>query len=257
MPEPDDIAAIVLAAGASCRFGSDKLLHPLTRHGMTLPLAAHSLLPWLETFGRVTVVVRPMAQVLRREIELALGTTGSTAIRWEECGDAAQGMAASLACGVRANVDSAGWVVGLADMPAVPSAAIADVRDALVEGAGMAAPFYDGRRGHPVGFAARYVEELTTLQGDAGARHLLARDASGVVRVETASPGILADIDTPADLRILGGSSEIQHPRHRPEGFCPSAWVRGNGKNEVRCEPRQSTLRAACESGPAGGKAKE
>ena len=67
------IAAIVLAAGASRRFGSDKLLHPLTLRGVTLPLAAHSLLPWLEIFGHVTVVVRPGAERFCSAIETALG----------------------------------------------------------------------------------------------------------------------------------------------------------------------------------------
>ena len=60
-------------------------------------------------------------------------------------------MAASLACGVRANPDAAGWLIGLADMPAVPPEAIAGVRNALVAGADLAATLCDGRRGHPVG----------------------------------------------------------------------------------------------------------
>ena len=193
------IDAIVLAAGASRRFGSDKLRHPVTRHGATMPLAAHSLLPWLETFGRVTVVVRPGAGAFCREIETALGAS-SMAIRWVVCRDAADGMAASLACGVHANRDAEGWLIGLADMPAVPLAAIAGVRDALSGGAGLAVPSFDGRRGHPVGFTARYREELLALQGDAGARRLLERDSSHVVLIETGDDGILADIDVPDDL---------------------------------------------------------
>lgn len=205
MPEAGDIAAVVLAAGASRRFGADKLRHPVTRHGRTMPLAAHGLLPWLETFARVTVVVRPNAQALRREVEIAAGPAGSESIRWVECEDAEDGMAASLACGVRANRDAAGWVIGLADMPAIPVDAIADVRDALLAGAGAAAPFCGGKRGHPVGFASRYRGELIALQGDAGARHLLERDISGVVQVKACSKGIFADIDTPADLQICEG----------------------------------------------------
>lgn len=196
-------AAILLAAGASRRFGSDKLLHPLTLRGVTLPLAAHSLLPWLEKFGHVTVVVRPGAETFCSAIETALGASKSARINWVECADAAQGMAHSLVCGVRANLDAAGWLIGLADMPAVPVAAIAGVRDALSAGAALAAPLRDDRRGHPVGFAARYRDELLALHGDNGARRLLKRDISGLVEINIDDAGIFADIDIPDDLKNL------------------------------------------------------
>jgi molybdenum cofactor cytidylyltransferase len=203
MPDSGGIAAVVLAAGASRRFGSDKLLHPVTRHGATLPLAAHSLLPWLYTFRQVSVVVRPGSEAFCDAIEAALGVTRAAAICWEVCEDAAEGMAASLARGVYANRAAAGWMIGLADMPAVPLAAIAGVRNALLGGAGLAAPVCAGRRGHPAGFAARYLDELLSLQGDAGARSLLERDDSEVVYVGTCDEGIFTDIDSPDDLRCV------------------------------------------------------
>ncbi|HET7832025.1 MAG TPA: nucleotidyltransferase family protein [Gallionella sp.] len=203
MPDPVDIAAIVLAAGTSRRFGTNKLLHPVVRHGLTLPLAAHSLLPWLDTFPQVSVVVRPSSEMFRSTIEMSLGAARSARIRWVACADAAQGMSASLACGVHANRDAAGWLVGLADMPAVPVAAITSVRTALEGGTKLAAPFCKGRRGHPVGFGAHYYGDLLGLQGDAGARSLLERDGSRVARIEIGSDGIIADIDTLEDLRRL------------------------------------------------------
>ena len=201
MLESADIAAIVLAAGTSSRFGSDKLLYPVTLHGVTLPLAAHSLLPWLEICAQVSVVVRPEAEMFCSKIEAALGINRSAQIRWVVCGNAAQGMAASLLCGVRANPDAAGWLIGLADMPAVPASAIAGVRNALKTGANLAAPLCDGRRGHPVGFAFSYRDELLALKGDTGARRLLERDA--VVGIRINDNGIFADIDMPGDVQSL------------------------------------------------------
>jgi len=199
----NDIAAVVLAAGASSRFGSDKLLHPVTLRGVTMPLAAHSLLPWLETFVQITVVVRSGAESFCSAIETALGETRSAQIDWIECADAAQGMAASLICGVRANSDAAGWLIGLADMAAVPVSAIAAVRNALLDGADMAAPSRAGRRGHPVGFASHYFDQLLDLQGDNGARRLLERDIPQVTDIKIDDAGIFADIDVPGDLQHL------------------------------------------------------
>ena len=64
------------------RFGSDKLLHPLTLRGATLPLAAHSLLPWLETFGHVTVVIRPGAETFCARSNPRWAKPGRHRINW-------------------------------------------------------------------------------------------------------------------------------------------------------------------------------
>ena len=196
---PDSLAAVVLAAGFSRRFGSDKLLHRVTLCGHAMPLLALSLLPWLDVFEKVCVVVRKDATI--DAIKTALGEEKSARLFRVVCIEAEQGLAASLACGVRANADAAGWLIGLADMPFVPSNAIAGVKDALLAGAPLAAPIRNGRLGHPVGFSSYYREELLDLQGDRGARHILERDE--VVKVEAESEGIFSDIDMPFDLLEL------------------------------------------------------
>lgn len=203
MPEKSQIAAIVLAAGSSRRFGANKLLYPLTLRGKTKPLIAHSLLPWLEVCKQVTVVVSNDTDQFCNEIETAMANLSDSAIHWVVCENSASGMSASLACGIRANLNASGWLIGLADMPKVPSAAIAGVRDALFNGASMAAPFCNGERGHPVAFSSQYKEELLLLLGDTGAKQILQRDKASLVQVEINDSGIFSDVDTQADLRYL------------------------------------------------------
>lgn len=195
-----EIAAVVLAAGASRRFGADKLLYPVKTRDGVMPLIARSLVPWLEAFAQVTVVVRADSDELRRQVEQALGPAKTAAILWCICPDSVLGMSASLAAGVAYNHNADGWVIGLADMPHVPTTAIAAVRRAIATGAPLAAPCCDAQRGHPVGFAAHYRDELLALQGDAGAREILKHDAENLRRIDTTDPGILTDIDSPEDL---------------------------------------------------------
>lgn len=196
------IAAIVLAAGASRRFGADKLLHPIGEGDAAMPLAARSLLPWLEVFHQVTVVVREDSGRLQRAVSDALGAERAAHLHWQVSPDADLGMSASVAAGVSAHLTAPGWLIGLADMPAVPASVISSVGAAIAGGALIAAPYCKGRRGHPVGFSSHYLEDLLNLEGDAGARHILVRDAEWVHPVPTEHRGIFVDIDSPEDLKV-------------------------------------------------------
>jgi molybdenum cofactor cytidylyltransferase len=185
------VVGILLAAGSASRFGSDKLLHRLADGTPIAAAAARNLRAAVEP---VVAVVRPGSPAL----EGALADAGVTVTR---CPDAAAGMGHSLAHAVRATADAAGWVVALADMPFIAPESIRRVAEALVAGAPIAAPRYRGERGHPVGFAARYRAALEALVGDAGAREILRRDGGLVVMLDVDDPGVLRDIDTPADLQ--------------------------------------------------------
>lgn len=114
------------------------------------------------------------------------------------CDNAAEGMGASLACAARAAGPRDGYLVALGDMPFVRPSSIAAVRDALAAGAPLAAPYFHARRGHPVGIAGGFYNELLALRGDAGAKSLL--EKTRIVKVPVGDPGVVRDIDTPADL---------------------------------------------------------
>ena len=126
-----------------------------------------------------------------------MSEAGATVI---ECANADEGMGASLACGVKATGNAAGWIIALADMPYIQPDSIAKIAAALAEGAPIAAPVYKGARGHPVGIASAFRRQLEALSGDAGARSVLRDNANVIELIEVDDPGVCRDIDTPADL---------------------------------------------------------
>ncbi|WP_205189845.1 NTP transferase domain-containing protein, partial [Burkholderia sp. LMG 13014] len=67
------------------------------------------------------------------------------------------------------------------------------------DGASIVAPAHRGVRGHPVGFSAHHFDALAALDGDTGARALFA--SAPVKLLDVDDPGIVRDVDTPADLR--------------------------------------------------------
>jgi molybdenum cofactor cytidylyltransferase len=185
------VVAILLAAGSASRFGADKLQHRLP-HGV--PLAVQSARHLKAVFGEdVLAVVRPES----KELADLLRAEGCRLVR---CERAADGMGASLACGVAAAGAADAYLVALADMPFIRPSSITAVRDALAAGVPLAAPYFRAHRGHPVGISSRFREELLRLRGDEGAKALLAQHAAEIAKVAVGDPAVLRDIDTPGDL---------------------------------------------------------
>lgn len=187
---------ILLAAGFSRRFGeNNKLLHPLA-DGRSIALAAAQNL--IQALPTAIAIVRPENHELA-EVLMAAG------LQVFICGEHEQEMAYSLAAAIRyssafAESDT-GFVIALADMPYIRPETILAVANALTSGASIVVPAYQNQRGHPVGFAAKFRNELEALRGDEGARSILKRHQSEVSTLECDDAGILADIDTPSDLK--------------------------------------------------------
>jgi molybdenum cofactor cytidylyltransferase len=186
------ISAILLAAGLGSRFGGDKLLHPLPAG---LAIGAQAARNLIAAGLNVVAVVKPgdaqLAEMLERE-----------GCRVTVCSQALRGMGASLAHGIATSLDADGWVIALADMPSIRSATISAVVHELESGRDLVAPTYKGQRGHPVAFGKRFSEQLLALDGDAGARDVVAAYKSELVLIECDDPGILHDVDRREDLTL-------------------------------------------------------
>lgn len=182
---------IVLAAGASTRFGAPKQLAPLRGR----PLLEHACRALAGVPG-----IEPRVVVLGShagEIREAVDLHGARAV---VCEDWADGQSASLAAGLDAvgEVDCA--VVVLGDQPGITPEVVALVLETHADGRPARATF-GGAPGHPVVIPAALFDDVRALRGDRGARDVLAR--AGVREVEAAHLCSGVDIDTPADLEAV------------------------------------------------------
>jgi molybdenum cofactor cytidylyltransferase len=190
------IAALLLAAGRSTRFGGDKLLAPL--HG-------HSVLFWsaaaIATEVDTLYVVVPPDSAERVE-----ALEGIPCVIVEHAGRDA-GMSSSIRAGIAAlPADVEAVVLALADQPLAPYHVVRRLCECWRAGAATAvAPRYRDGRGHPVLFSRETFAALATLEGDTGARAVL--DGLGerlaLVPVDEMIP---VDVDTPDALRALAAT---------------------------------------------------
>lgn len=189
---------ILLAAGFSRRFGAaDKLLQILP-DGRPIALAAAENL--IKAIPLTIAVLRPENTALANLLKNA-------GLKIVFCGTQETEMADSLSAAVHYSAQfsesSVGFVIALADMPYIKPDTIEAIAHALNSGAAIVAPVYQGKRGHPVGFCAKFRNQLEQLTGDEGARAILKRHADQIELLECNDPGVLVDIDTPQDLTTL------------------------------------------------------
>jgi len=198
---------IVPAAGRGSRFRGDghKLSQPLADAAVLATTLERVIASGLPLVVVTTAELVPIARevVAARDIVL-LPPVGSASPE-------PLGMGYTIATGVRARANAAGWLVQPGDMPLVQPRSLQAVARALSHYP-VVYPQYRGRRGHPVGFSAELYDELVKLKGDEGARRLLARYPSQPLDVDDA--GVLIDVDTDADLqlarRALAGEASDQ-----------------------------------------------
>ena len=191
-PAGPRIAALVLAAGRSSRMGgSNKMLArvdgiPLVVRARNAALASRAV--------SVTVVTG-------FEAEQVAALVAAPRVSIVHNPDFAQGLAASLRRGIAAlPPDVEGVVVLLADMPRITASHLDTLIDAYASGDRIIVPTHCGQRGNPILWPRRYFAAMQAIEGDKGARELLAGHAEEILTVEMPDNAIFTDVDTPEDL---------------------------------------------------------
>jgi molybdenum cofactor cytidylyltransferase len=201
-PSPREIAsplaprvvAIVLAAGKGQRMQGPKMLADFNGQPMVAATVAN-----LQASSVDQVIV-----VTGHDSENVKAIFQNMSVRIAHNPDYETGMASSLRVGVEAAGTADAVVVCLGDMPRVSAAVIDRMIAAFnpTEHRTIVVPTHQGQFGNPVLWGGEHFERLMTMQGDKGARHLIAGLKFDATEIE-ADASVLKDADTPEDLAVL------------------------------------------------------
>jgi molybdenum cofactor cytidylyltransferase len=199
-----DIAALILAAGSASRFraGQAQAKTKLVQDFRGWPMVRHAALAAIRSRARPVIVVTGFEA---SDVRAALAGLD---LEFVDNAAFASGLSSSLKRGIAAlGPQCRGAVILLADMPQVGATLI----DRLIEGfdatpdVDAVVPVWAGQRGNPVLLGRRIFAAIDTLEGDQGARRLLAQPSLEILEIPSDDPAIAADVDTPAMLAALEG----------------------------------------------------
>ncbi len=187
----DNLWAIVLAAGLSTRMGTQKLLLPF--EGKTI---IEKVVENILNSGVTKVMV-----VLGSDHTQIAETLKSWPVNFVLNENFREGMHTSVIIGVKALPEEAKAVmIFLGDQPFISVKVVEIVVEAWKNsGKGIVIPLFDGKRGHPPLFDLKYKDELSKLDPETGLRTIAQKFPDDICEVETFSPEIVRDIDTPED----------------------------------------------------------
>lgn len=188
----DGIEIVLLAAGGSSRLGRPKQLECFGGRS----LLSHAATEALATGAPVRVVLGSQAERLGDEVEdLPVDVVINQG--WE------QGVASSIRAGCeRMAGDARGVLITLCDQPLVAVDHLRMLMSTFQQGEShIVATAYHGTVGVPAVFDRSHLADLMKLDGDEGARKLIARNMADVQTIEFSGAGI--DIDTEADVKNL------------------------------------------------------
>lgn len=184
------IAGVLLAAGGSRRFGSQKLVSMLGG----VPLVRHAATTLARSTDALVIVLGHEAEAVRA----ALSDVDAVVV---ENPDWSQGLSSSVKCGVAAlpaGVEAI--VVALGDQPRIDPLVVRSLIECWrAGGKPIVSARYRGERGHPVLFDRAVFPQLEMLRGDVGARTMFEQSPDLVAYVDVDSE-VPVDVDTATDL---------------------------------------------------------
>lgn len=191
------VTLILLAAGNSLRFGTDKLRYPIEGEPMLSRCIRFYSEEGIGDFiGKKILVTQPSQDRFIREAEAygyeialnanpELGISESIRIGMKKAGD----------------LDTEGFLFSVADQPYLSEKTVHRILQRFAaDPSRIVIPSAAGKNGNPVVFPRVFFEELCSLQGDSGGKQIIKRHPQSAVTVEAAEQD-LRDIDTEPEVK--------------------------------------------------------
>jgi molybdenum cofactor cytidylyltransferase len=197
------ISGILLAAGESKRM--EGAFKPLLKWGKRTVIGECIYQLRNSRLAEIFVVLG------HRELEVRQSLAGS-GVQYAINRNYRNGMLSSIKAGLEMlspNEDAV--LIALVDQPMIKSSLINRLILAFEEGdKGIVLPVYEGKHGHPIIMSTSYVDEIMQLDDDSegGLRELINANRDDWLEVAVEIPGVLEDIDSPADYQRLSGQAE-------------------------------------------------
>jgi molybdenum cofactor cytidylyltransferase len=183
------LAAVILSGGASSRMGSPKALLPYQGR----PFLDHLLdVTTHPKIGVRRVVLGPHAEPIAKAVALRGGEIVING-EWEK------GQLSSIQAAIRSLPEGTdGVLLALIDHPLISKQLVQDLIDRFYSAQmKIVLPLYEGRRGHPVIFAASLYEELLQAPLDQGARSVVWAHPAEISEVQTNEEGCVLNLNDP------------------------------------------------------------
>ncbi|MBI3699742.1 MAG: NTP transferase domain-containing protein [Afipia sp.] len=194
-----NVAAVILAAGRSTRMGGpNKLFAELNGKKLVRIVAEQAL----------ASKASPVIVVTGHQTTDVAAALKGLDVKFVDNPQFTDGLATSVKAGIAAVPESSdGAIICLGDMPLIDAKLIDRLAESFAPDCGslIVVPVAGGRRGNPVLWSRRFFPELMTLDGDIGARHLIAQHVEAVAEVEVEGKSAFLDIDTPEMLADIFG----------------------------------------------------
>jgi molybdenum cofactor cytidylyltransferase len=193
--------AVLPAAGAASRMGRPKLLLPF--RGGPLVAAVVGALRAGGVAGIVLVTAAEDDELRTWAQQAGVATAVNPAPERGMLSSIQEGIAALGGADALARRGDI-LVVSPADLPHLRSESVAELlRRMDATGARLAVLIYEGKRGHPLAISPALIPEIFDLDPEIGLKQLRDRHEAELLEVAVDDPGVVADVDTPADYERL------------------------------------------------------